>query len=33
LLRLPALLLYARAIKKGTVGTVAPVEEALEIEE
>ena len=32
-LRLPALLLYARAIKKGTVGTVAPVEEELEIEE
>ncbi|MDP9185187.1 MAG: MFS transporter [Actinomycetota bacterium] len=32
-LRLPALLLYARAIRRGTVGTVAPVEEAIEIEE
>jgi DHA3 family tetracycline resistance protein-like MFS transporter len=33
LLRFPALLLYARAIKRGTVGTVAPAEEALELEE
>jgi len=33
LLRLPALLLYARAIKRGTVGTVQPAEEALELEE
>jgi DHA3 family tetracycline resistance protein-like MFS transporter len=32
-LRLPALLLYARAIKRGTVGTAAPTEEALELEE
>ena len=32
-LRLPALLLYARAIKRGTVGTVEPTEEALELEE
>jgi DHA3 family tetracycline resistance protein-like MFS transporter len=32
-LRLPSLVLYARAIKRGTVGTVEPVEEALEIEE
>jgi DHA3 family tetracycline resistance protein-like MFS transporter len=32
-LRLPALLLYARAIRRGTVGTVEPVEEAIEIEE
>jgi len=33
LLRLPAMLLYARAIKRGSVGTVAPAEEALELEE
>ena len=32
-LRLPALLLYARAIKRGTVGTAEPTEEALELEE
>ena len=33
LLRLPALLLYARAIKRGTVGTATPTEEVLELEE
>ncbi|MFL5790270.1 MAG: MFS transporter [Actinomycetota bacterium] len=33
LLRLPVLLLYARAIKRGTVGTVRPADEVLEIEE
>jgi DHA3 family tetracycline resistance protein-like MFS transporter len=33
LLRAPALLLYARAIARGTVGTVTPGEGALEIEE
>jgi len=33
LLRLPSLLLYARAIKRGTVGTVAPVDETIELEE
>ena len=33
LLRLPVLLLYARAIKRGTVGTVVPAEESLELEE
>ncbi len=33
LLRLPALLLYARAIKRGTVGTAEPTEDALELEE
>jgi MFS transporter, DHA3 family, tetracycline resistance protein len=33
LLRLPALLLYARAITRGTVGTVAPSDEALELED
>ena len=33
LLRLPALLLYARAIKRGTVGTAQPTEDALELEE
>jgi len=33
LLRLPVLLLYARAIKRGTVGTAAPTEEVLELEE
>lgn len=32
-LRLPALLLYARAIKRGTVGTVKPTDEVLELEE
>ena len=32
-LRLPALLLYARAIKRGTVGTAEPTEDALELEE
>jgi uncharacterized membrane protein len=32
-LRLPALLLYARAIRRGSVGTVAPADEAIEIEE
>jgi DHA3 family tetracycline resistance protein-like MFS transporter len=32
-LRLPALLLYARAIKRGTVGTAEPAEGALELEE
>jgi DHA3 family tetracycline resistance protein-like MFS transporter len=33
LLRLPALLLYGRAIRRGTVGTVTPSDETLEIEE
>ena len=33
LIRLPTLLLYARAIKRGTVGTVAPVDETIELEE
>jgi DHA3 family tetracycline resistance protein-like MFS transporter len=33
LLRLPALLLYARAIRRGTVGTVAPADETIELEE
>ena len=33
LLRLPALLLYARAIKRGTVGTAQPTDEVLELEE
>ena len=33
LLRLPSLLLYARAIKRGTVGTVAPVEGPIELED
>ena len=33
LLRFPALLLYARAIKRGTVGTAQPTEEVLELEE
>jgi hypothetical protein len=33
LLRLPALLLYARAIKRGTVGTAEPTEDVLELEE
>jgi DHA3 family tetracycline resistance protein-like MFS transporter len=33
LLRFPALLLYARAIKRGTVGTAAPTEQVLELEE
>ena len=32
-LRLPSLLLYARAIKRGTVGTVVPVDETIELEE
>jgi hypothetical protein len=32
LLRLPALLLYARAIKRGTVGTAKPTDEVLELE-
>jgi len=32
-LRLPALLLYARAIKRGTVGTAEPTQEILELEE
>jgi DHA3 family tetracycline resistance protein-like MFS transporter len=32
LLRLPSLLLYARAIRRGTVGTVAPAEEAIQLE-
>ena len=33
--RLPALLLYARAVRRGTVGTLPPdaIEEELEIEE
>jgi predicted MFS family arabinose efflux permease len=33
LLRLPALALYGRAIRRGTVGTITPVEETLELEE
>jgi hypothetical protein len=33
LFRLPALILYGRAIKRGTVGTVAPAEQTLELEE
>jgi MFS transporter, DHA3 family, tetracycline resistance protein len=33
LLRVPALLLYARAIRRGTVGNAQPEEESLEIEE
>jgi DHA3 family tetracycline resistance protein-like MFS transporter len=33
LLRLPALALYARAIRRGTVGTVEPADETLELEE
>jgi DHA3 family tetracycline resistance protein-like MFS transporter len=33
LLRLPALLLYARAIKRGTVGPAEPTEDVLELEE
>ena len=33
LLRCPALLLYARAIARGTVGTVAPVDEPIVLEE
>jgi len=33
LLRLPVLLLYGRAIKRGTVGTAAPSDNALEVEE
>ena len=33
LLRLPSLLLYARAIKRGTVGTIAPVDEVIALEE
>ena len=33
LLRLPALALYARAIRRGTVGTVAPTDEVIELEE
>ena len=33
LLRLPSLLLYARAIKRGTVGTVAPTDGAIELED
>lgn len=32
-LRLPALLLYGRAIRRGTVGTVTPVDETIELEE
>lgn len=32
-LRLPALALYARAIRRGTVGTVEPADETLELEE
>jgi hypothetical protein len=32
-MRLPALLLYGRAIRRGTVGTVTPVDETLELEE
>jgi MFS transporter, DHA3 family, tetracycline resistance protein len=32
LLRAPALLLYARAVKRGTVGTVAPRDQTIEIE-
>jgi MFS family permease len=33
LLRLPSLALYARAIRRGTVGTVEPADEVLELEE
>lgn len=33
LLRLPALLLYRRAIRRGTVGTVAPADETIEIQD
>jgi MFS transporter, DHA3 family, tetracycline resistance protein len=33
LLRLPVLLLYGRAIKRGTVGTAKPADEVLELEE
>jgi DHA3 family tetracycline resistance protein-like MFS transporter len=33
LLRAPALLLYARAVKRGTVGTVTPVDQTIELEE
>ena len=33
LLRLPVLFLYARAIRRGTVGTVAPTDAGLELEE
>jgi DHA3 family tetracycline resistance protein-like MFS transporter len=33
LLRAPALVLYARAVKKGTVGTVAPREQTIQLEE
>jgi hypothetical protein len=33
LLRLPALLLYGRAIKRGTVGTAKPTGDVLELEE
>jgi DHA3 family tetracycline resistance protein-like MFS transporter len=33
LLRAPALLLYARAVKRGTVGTVAPREQTIQLEE
>jgi DHA3 family tetracycline resistance protein-like MFS transporter len=33
LLRLPSLLLYARAIKRGTVGTVTPTDEEIALEE
>jgi MFS transporter, DHA3 family, tetracycline resistance protein len=32
-LRAPALLLYARAVKRGTVGTVTPVDQTIELEE
>jgi uncharacterized membrane protein len=32
-LRLPSLLLYALAIKRGTVGTVVPADEVIELEE
>jgi uncharacterized membrane protein len=33
LLRLPSLALYARAIRRGTVGTVEPADAVLELEE
>ena len=33
LFQLPSLLLYARAIKRGTPGTVAPTDETIELEE
>ena len=33
LLRLPSLLLYARAIKRGTVGTVAPIDGSIELQD